>query len=273
MDIELMAQDFNREHFRKLIKKTFDDYYPLEYNKSLFDMDEYLAVVMKEQLEAKFSVHLEMNDENILTMRNMPWLDLGELPISYNTQKSEAFQVYLIPQDELPFNLVVPFNNWKGQFDPQKAREVYGKTQLSNKGIQIDDVLETLRRGSELMKDYRGKLARRNKIVKLVLGSIFVVVVIISIVIGMLSDGNYWAPLLIIVFYLICFMVVTTVLKYKSSYHMRISQFLLSVFCRAENNRLYLKHGVEVRPGFLGKWIEFTCLDIAGTDEIIQQMR
>lgn len=86
-----MQQDFSREHFRKLIKKTFDDYYPLEYNKSNFDMDEYLTVVMKEQLEAKFSAHLEMSDDNILTIRNMPWLDLGELPISYNTHKSEAF--------------------------------------------------------------------------------------------------------------------------------------------------------------------------------------
>lgn len=46
-DIELMSQDFSIEHFRKLIKKTFDDYYPLEYNKSTFDMDEYLAVVDK----------------------------------------------------------------------------------------------------------------------------------------------------------------------------------------------------------------------------------
>jgi len=47
-DIELMQQDFSREHFRKLIKKTFDDYYPLEYNKSTFNMDEYLEVVSKE---------------------------------------------------------------------------------------------------------------------------------------------------------------------------------------------------------------------------------
>jgi hypothetical protein len=54
---------------------------------------------------------------------------------------------------------------------------------------------------------------------------------------------------------------------------MRISQFLLSIFCRAENNRLYLKQGVEVRPGFLGKWIEFTCLEGNETDEIISQMR
>ena len=91
MDIEMMAQDFGREHFRKLIKKTFDDYYPLEYNKSTFKMDQYLDVVTRESLETKYSLHLEMNDVNILTLRNMPWLDLGELPVSYNTQKSEAF--------------------------------------------------------------------------------------------------------------------------------------------------------------------------------------
>jgi len=47
-DIDLLSNDFGREHFRKLIKKTFDDYYPLEYNKSTFDMDEYLDVVAKE---------------------------------------------------------------------------------------------------------------------------------------------------------------------------------------------------------------------------------
>ena len=52
-----------------------------------------------------------------------------------------------------------------------------------------------------------------------------------------------------------------------------MSQFLLSVFCRAENNRFYLRHGVEVRPGFTGKWIEFTCLPNTQIDDIIQQMR
>ena len=90
-DIDLLSNDFGREHFRKLIKKTFDDYYPLEYNKSTFDMDEYLDVVAKEQLESRFQMHLEINEDNMLTIRNMPWLDLGELPVSYNTHKTEAF--------------------------------------------------------------------------------------------------------------------------------------------------------------------------------------
>ena len=116
-DIELMSQNFSREHFRKLIKKTFDDYYPLEYNKSTFNMDEYLDVVTKENLEEKFSSHLEMSDANILTLKNMPWLDLGELPVSYNTHKTEAFQVYMVPNSDLPENMVITYNNWSARFD------------------------------------------------------------------------------------------------------------------------------------------------------------
>ena len=54
-------------------------------------MDDYLAVVGTEQLETKYGVYLEHNSDNILTLRNMPWLDLGNLPVSYNTDKKEAF--------------------------------------------------------------------------------------------------------------------------------------------------------------------------------------
>jgi hypothetical protein len=38
---------------------------------------------------------------------------------------------------------------------------------------------------------------------------------------------------------------------------------MLALYCRAENNRFYLKHNVEMRPGFLGKWIEFIVHDIS----------
>ena len=150
-DIEMMAQDFGREHFRKLIKKTFDDYYPLEYNKSTFKMDQYLDVVTKESLEDKYSKHLEMNDENILTLRNMPWLDLGELPVSYNTLKSEAFQVYLVPQNELPMNMVVPYSSWSQKYDNTVAGKYYGQTALSDRGISIEEVYDTLQRATQLV--------------------------------------------------------------------------------------------------------------------------
>ena len=54
-------------------------------------MEEYLDLVQSEELEAKFATNLEVNEDNVLTLSNMPWLDLGELPVSYNTHKSEAF--------------------------------------------------------------------------------------------------------------------------------------------------------------------------------------
>ena len=119
-----------------MIKKTFDDYYPLEYNKSTFNMDQYLDVVTNENLEEQFSKNLEANeDQNILTLRNMPWLDLGDLPVSYNTHKSEAFQVYLVPKNDLPSNIVVSYNNWSGCFPNKEVVKNFEKTNFEKKGI------------------------------------------------------------------------------------------------------------------------------------------
>jgi hypothetical protein len=36
----------------------------------------------------------------------------------------------------------------------------------------------------------------------------------------------------------------------------------MALFCRAENNRFYLKKGITLRPGFLAKWIEFNSAGI-----------
>jgi hypothetical protein len=32
---------------------------------------------------------------------------------------------------------------------------------------------------------------------------------------------------------------------------------MLSLVCRCENNRVFLHRNLEMRPGFLGKWVEF----------------
>ena len=126
-----------------------------------------------------------MSNENILTRKNMPWLDLGELPVSYNSHKSEAFQVYLVPQDELPFNMVVNYENWIGRYSNKKLKTVYPKTQLPTHGITVEDVEDTLRRASELVAPYRGQLAHRGKIVKLSLGAGGIIFLIIAVVVGM----------------------------------------------------------------------------------------
>jgi len=181
--------------------------------------------------------------------------------------------VYLVPQDELPINIVIPYDNMKRGFSNNKVFKVYDKCNLKEKNIPIEEITDTLKRASELIEPYRGFLAKRNFYIKLALGISGAVFLILAVMTGMLDQGNYWGPMLIVILYLVIMMVVITAFKYRSSYQMRMSQFLLSVFCRAENNRFYLKHGVEVRPGFTGKWIEFTCLPNTQVDDIIQQMR
>ena len=107
------------------------------------------------------------------------------------------------------------------------------------------------------------------------LGACGLVLILILVIVGAVNESKFWVPMILVAIYLLICLTVITILKYKSSYQMRMSQFLLSVFCRAENNRLYLKNGVEVRPGFTGKWIEFTCLDMNKytIDDVVQQMR
>ena len=108
---------FTREHFRYMITKTFEDYHPQEFNIQNHKLDEYLDVIANEQLETQLGVYLTDNPENIVTMRNLPWLDLGDLPISYNYSKAEAFQVFMVPTSKLPFTVVFPYSQWSGQFD------------------------------------------------------------------------------------------------------------------------------------------------------------
>ena len=61
-----------------MIKKTYGDYYPQQSTlymsakeiseQQTFNLDDYMELVSNEQLEAKYSVHLEKNGENVLTM-------------------------------------------------------------------------------------------------------------------------------------------------------------------------------------------------------------
>ena len=111
------------------------------------------------------------------------------------------------------------------------------------------------------MYDYRGALARRNRFVKLGILLSGILSLLLAVLVGYFGSDYYWKSMLIVIAWLVIVIIIVTVFKYRSSYKMRMSQFLLSVYCRAENNRFYLRRGIEVRPGFLGKWIEFICIE------------
>ena len=47
--------------------------------------------MMEAYIVSDLRTRTENSNENILTLRNMPWLDIGDLPQSYERTKSEAF--------------------------------------------------------------------------------------------------------------------------------------------------------------------------------------
>lgn len=116
-DIEFQTDEFGREQFHRMIELTYRDYYPHSYDPRPLKIEEYIRIVSKEQLETKYSVYLDDKGQNIITKKNMPWLDIGDLPDSYASDKAEAFQVYVVPASSQPNRLIVPYDSWNGYFD------------------------------------------------------------------------------------------------------------------------------------------------------------
>lgn len=97
IDIELARTAFSVEHFRRMIKKTFTDFHPGQFNLHNIHIDAYLKVVEQQELCAKYGSLLE-GERNILNIKTVPWFDLGDLPESYDALKDEAFQVTMAPK-------------------------------------------------------------------------------------------------------------------------------------------------------------------------------
>lgn len=55
---------FNKLCFKRMLERTFEDYYPTMYNLEPYDLDECLALIGEEQLETKYGVYLENSPEN-----------------------------------------------------------------------------------------------------------------------------------------------------------------------------------------------------------------
>lgn len=66
-------------------------------------------------------------------------------------------------------------------------------------------------------------IGRRDKIVKLVMAAVGFLTLVIAVVVGMLGDGNYWAPMLIVIAYLLGLLIVFQIVKLRNSYKLRMS--------------------------------------------------
>ena len=215
---------------------------------------------------------MERNDENILNMQSMPWLDIGDLPTTYTPKKAEGWQVFMNPQSKVPHSLVVEYREWNKQYDCSRAKSVYDQFLFETKGITMSDIEETLRQATLFVKPYLGRFAMIDKIKNIVLGVSFALFLCASIATGMASE-SYGAAAGVMIFYILACFGAFWAVRFVSHKLFRNSQFALAMLCRAENNRFYLHNGVELRPGYLGRWIEFRMLDQVNQSDILAYFR
>ena len=111
------------------------------------------------------------------------------------------------------------------------------------------------------MKPYRGKILMYDVIgySTIIIG--LLLIVLLGIATSNRESGNWGNMVLYILLYFIFVPIILKVSQCFKCKFLRKAHFVLSVVCRAENNRYYLKRDVEVRPGYLARWVEFLVKD------------
>jgi len=135
----------------------------------------------------------------------------------------------------------------------------FEESSLPSHHVTLKEFQHTIQVCSLLQKNYRGK------ILKYQLGGYGVILfgLLLIMLIGMTGDGGkHWGDMVMyILIYLICVPIIHKVSNCFQNKLLRQAHFVLSIVCRSENNRYYLRRGVEVRPGYQARWIEFSVIN------------
>ncbi len=83
--------------------------------------------------------------------------------------------------------------------------------------------------------------------------------VIGAMVLGVQSNWGF--SVLLILCYIVFGWIVNRISKYFSNKYLKQGHFMLALICRCETNRVYMHNNIEMRPGFMGKWVEFVTHD------------
>lgn len=102
-------------------------------------------------------------------------------------------------------------------------------------------------------------MAKLNRLQSYLMTAFTVIILVIVCALGITLENWLWVLVTLIVYGLIVSLIIF-IRKSKSALDLQIAHLQLSLFLRAENNRYYLRNGLELRPGYLAKWIQVTIL-------------
>lgn len=140
----------------------------------------------------------------------------------------------------------------------------FGQSSLGQKGITYNEFEKSLNLASDMLKNYRGKVLKYDlaAIGAIVFGILLIIIIGMATSGGTEDDTSNWSTMLILIFLFMFYLyAVYKVTKHVQCKYLRQAHFMLAVVCRVENNRYFLSRGIELRPGYLARWIEFNVLE------------
>ena len=256
-----------------MIRRTYKQFYGKFRDQ--FNPDEYMQCVERENMVGMFGSMLEysVDSENLMTPYNMPCIDLGDVPETHSFMRAEADQVYYVPHNTNPDQVYVRYSYLFPRYHSRNFEERFKNSTLPIKEIPFREWMSTITLASRLQINYRARILHYDRICW---GSL-AATLFLFVILGAATSGEnsgYGVMLTWLIIYFICVPIVLYVTKRMQNQLLRQAHFVLAVVCRAENNRYYLKRGVECRPGYLAQWIEFKVIDTEdGTKDVIEVLR
>ena len=154
------------------------------------------------------------------------------------------------------------------------------KVKFHEKGISESEIESTILSAKVALDPFLGAMSRRLKIKYIFLTAFFVLSVGLAIMAGLVDALNgkkgsyrwFW-PAFILTIFLVAAFTANFFFNRRLSHYYRNAHFVLALFCRAENNRLYLPHGIEMRPGYNGLWVTFEIINTNDLSEYLVRMK
>lgn len=98
--------------------------------------------------------------------------------------------------------MILEYLEWKASYDRDKLVRDFGKSNFLVRGLTIDDISDSLVRAAALLTNYRGKIARANRIMNYILGGVGALCLLIAVLVGFMIESWFWCMFLVLMYIL-----------------------------------------------------------------------
>ena len=113
--------------------------------------------------------------------------------------------------------MIIPYDSWNGTYDILQARVKYADYDFYDLGISSEEIEDTLTAASQIVTDFRGVIAGRERLKTLILAILAAIFLLLAVITGMTGD-SFFLPTFIVVLYIVIYIVTSWVVTYFSSY-------------------------------------------------------